>query len=46
MVEDTIFTRYIWTPEDLAEGLKQVFPKGDFDILVRFFTQVRPGQNL
>lgn len=33
MVEDTIPTRYVNRPEDLLEGLKEVFPKGDFEIL-------------
>ena len=43
MVEDTIPTRYVNRPEDLLEGLKEVFPKGDFEILVGFFTQILLG---
>ena len=36
MVEDTLEARYTFTQEDLVAALYEIFPDGNFTIMVRF----------
>lgn len=38
MIEDTIVARYIWEPEDLLQGLKDIFP--GYEVMICVCSQV------